>query len=429
MTEKQIQLVSDAYKRHTENPDWYGAMLSYACTQTENLEDAIAAADSAFKENPSPPEFTDDEEQQAQEELAEQLSNIFDDDISLSTDAEGHEHRGKGKDGGQFTSKGEGGSTRPDGNIIDHPKTWQWLVGKIKEGGKDLAETISNEVARASKKQKAITKIWERLGSKGNPPTSLEELLGQTQTSDKEELTSATTTNEDNPFTSGKPVTWNQIKSIIESLGNGSVRAMAPHLAKMLEQTSSSSVEKTDEMQNTEVMKSVIIGGTEFYWTAKSNHMTEKAAQTILRLASKKTLIPLVKATKTIHFTQQANKNDSEWAKMYNIPNFAAPAIGGAGTICVFSSGNLDDELFAHEAGHNLASKIFGGITPTPDSEYGKAQTEEQPVTNYGRVHPSEDFADACAMYANSDKREYMRRNFPKKYAAIHNIMNDPKNL
>jgi len=132
----------------------------------------------------------------------------------------------------------------------------------------------------------------------------------------------------------------------------------------------------------------------------------------------------LTKTTKKIVLTKQKNKNDDFWEQKYGMSNFKSAATGGDGTIVVY---NMDHDsfvsasIFAHEAGHNLAQDVWGQQEPKEDSEYAVAAKEEPPVSEYGRVSPAEDFAEAVMMYVR--QTDILKKNWPKKYAAIDNIM------
>ena len=97
------------------------------------------------------------------------------------------------------------------------------------------------------------------------------------------------------------------------------------------------------------------------------------------------------------------------------------PKPGGDGRIVVYNGGLISPAVFAHEAGHNLATQTWGSTRPFSDSDYGKAQAAEKPVSSYGENSPSEDFAEACAMYATD--RAALEANFPRKFAALEKLL------
>jgi Mlc titration factor MtfA (ptsG expression regulator) len=75
----------------------------------------------------------------------------------------------------------------------------------------------------------------------------------------------------------------------------------------------------------------------------------------------------------------------------------------------------------AHEAGHNLATRIWGSTEPDKNSEYGVAQQREPAVSDYGSKSSSEDFAEAVKMYSKDP--ESLKQNFPLKFAALRKII------
>jgi hypothetical protein len=135
----------------------------------------------------------------------------------------------------------------------------------------------------------------------------------------------------------------------------------------------------------------------------------------------------LVASTQMIVLTKQKNVQDEIWEKAYNMKNFESAATGGDGTITVYNlskasrTHRLDRSIFAHEAGHNLATQLWGTTAPLPTSEYGKVQDIEPPVTPYGANSASEDFAEAVNLFVT--KREYLENNFPEKYIEIKKLL------
>lgn len=75
--DRNAPIVVDAFNRHSDNPDWYGAQLAVAAAHTDSLEEAIQLADLMYEENPEPPETSDEEESAALEKLGETLRSIF----------------------------------------------------------------------------------------------------------------------------------------------------------------------------------------------------------------------------------------------------------------------------------------------------------------------------------------------------------------
>jgi hypothetical protein len=60
-------------------------------------------------------------------------------------------------------------------------------------------------------------------------------------------------------------------------------------------------------------------------------------------------------------------------------------------------------------------------LDPPAGSAYHAAQQKEQPVSDYARNSPSEDFAEAAMMYTVMPKT--LESKFPLKYKAFHDLM------
>lgn len=173
-------------------------------------------------------------------------------------------------------------------------------------------------------------------------------------------------------------------------------------------------------MSSPEDMQRVTIDKTHVYYAKEC----EKQALTFAaNLKSGRYVIPptLVAATKTVIFSTQKNEADDRWAEQYNMPGFTSLATGGGGNVVVYNGHNVGPETFAHESGHNLATKLWGFTLPLPSSEYGQAQQSEPPVTSYGSKSGSEDFAEACAMWVTDRNR--LQTQFPKKFAALEKLL------
>jgi hypothetical protein len=82
---------------------------------------------------------------------------------------------------------------------------------------------------------------------------------------------------------------------------------------------------------------------------------------------------------------------------------------------------SLSVESFAHEAGHNFATKAFGQVDPPAGSAYHAAQQKELPVSEYARNSPAEDFAEAAMMYTVMPRT--LESKFPLKHKAFHDLM------
>lgn len=76
-TEEEVVLVYRAFERHSEQANWYGAILASAISRASSLKEAIELADRAYEESPTPPETTDDDEIKAQGKLAKDMSSLL----------------------------------------------------------------------------------------------------------------------------------------------------------------------------------------------------------------------------------------------------------------------------------------------------------------------------------------------------------------
>jgi hypothetical protein len=158
------------------------------------------------------------------------------------------------------------------------------------------------------------------------------------------------------------------------------------------------------------------------------NGQHEKVARSIQdRVFHQDTPDSLHRATREVIFTSQKNKDDEYHAKRLGMDpqKFKSAATGGDGRTVVYHGRAMSTTVADHESGHNFATKTWGTLTPPPDSEYGKAQKSEKPVTKYGATHPMEDFAEASGMYGNKQGREKLAREFPMKHAALKKLYGD----
>ena len=136
----------------------------------------------------------------------------------------------------------------------------------------------------------------------------------------------------------------------------------------------------------------------------------------------------LARRQNAVVFSPGANKDDGRWEREYDTKGFVSAATGGDGDICAYNGKGVSRSTYAHEAGHNLAAHVWGSAHPPGDSEYGRAQAAEPPVTPYGASSTAEDFADACSIYAGSERggvagRDALQRRFPLKYAALEKLL------
>jgi len=183
--------------------------------------------------------------------------------------------------------------------------------------------------------------------------------------------------------------------------------------------------QKVHGMTSPEKMQGVTVGHVKVSWP--EGH--KGTASALLAIAQQDYPPPLWNATKQVVITSQANGGDEYWQRKYKDFTTSA-ATGSDGTVCVYGGGHLGRGTFAHESGHNLATAIWGETNPPPASAYAQAQKTEKPVSEYGANSPAEDFAEACKMYADTKTlglglsgHDTLRRDFPKKYAALDDIM------
>lgn len=85
-TNEDIRLLVDAYNRHPNNPDWYGAQLANAIAHTGSVKEAIELADIMNEMNPVSPFTTDSDEDSAQQELEAEISRLIGSDEEETED-------------------------------------------------------------------------------------------------------------------------------------------------------------------------------------------------------------------------------------------------------------------------------------------------------------------------------------------------------
>jgi hypothetical protein len=190
-------------------------------------------------------------------------------------------------------------------------------------------------------------------------------------------------------------------------------------------------------MSRPEEMEHLEIGGIKFHYP-RTEQGQQAAAGTIANVMSQAHVIPapLWKATTDVVHSSGRNTADPYWARQYKDPAFRSNATGGDGKTVVYGAEpgavwganplhegphSIGVDSFAHEAGHNFATKAFGQLDPTVGSAYHTAQQKEPPVTDYGKNSSSEDFAEAAKMYTT--RHDSMRVKFPLKYRAFHDLM------
>lgn len=136
----------------------------------------------------------------------------------------------------------------------------------------------------------------------------------------------------------------------------------------------------------------------------------------------------LLKHTKGIYFSKQKNNQDGGWETQYNMPGFTSGATGGDGKITVYNGGGLSREMFAHEAGHNLATDRYG--SPTPDSRsYYATKTKGLPeVSPYASKSITESFAEDVSRYFDTPiGQKPMKETHPERYKIIGAIISGRK--
>lgn len=176
-------------------------------------------------------------------------------------------------------------------------------------------------------------------------------------------------------------------------------------------------------MTTPEKTRRVVVGGTAVHWTEGAE---DAAAETIASLAEVEVPPQVAAATTRIVHTTQRNKDDGLWEKKYNTPGFRSQATGGDGTTVVYNGQGADPYVLSHEAGHNVATALWGTTAPPAGTRYADAAASEPPVSKYGANSPSEDFAEAFSMYAIGGKyRDGLKAKFPKKYAALKGIFEE----
>jgi hypothetical protein len=173
---------------------------------------------------------------------------------------------------------------------------------------------------------------------------------------------------------------------------------------------------KVQTMAEPQAMKMVRFGNTEWRWAEGQLDRVVKDA----RLAHK---VPEVlrNAVDHVTYTSQRDSDEALWKKKFNDDNIVIRASGGHGSTVSWNGYNMGSGTYAHEAGHSLAEKLWGDVTPPRSSEYAKAQKLESPVTKYGATAPAEDFAEACKLYTRDEAA--FKESFPKKHAALDRIL------
>jgi hypothetical protein len=170
-----------------------------------------------------------------------------------------------------------------------------------------------------------------------------------------------------------------------------------------------------------EQMMGFKVAGIEVHY---SQGARDAAAKTMADLLTGDPLPPNVwGAARKITFTTQHDKEEEVIATRHGMSGATSIALGGFGDIVVFNGNAIPRRTFAHESGHNIATREWHSCTPDPNSAYARAQAKEKPVSKYGAVHPGEDFAEAVRLYSDKSKVDGFRKKFPLKYEALHEII------
>ena len=321
-------------------------------------------------------------------------------------DAHHHEHDAKGL----FTSKGAGGSKKP--NTFDRP---------VSE--RDTLDVEANDDEEPEEPE------YEAPEEEDEPELDEDEDAEEYAEWNKDAHPRGGTKNKGqfakkgggNAASSSRTLTRQGISARINETGDT--------LAAIMEEAASPIGDiRVHGMADSEPMVGVEIEGVKFAWNAAKGVPILTLYSAINRQLPEK----LWQANSDVVASNQKNNQDKHWGKVYKIKSFRSVATGGDGKICSYKT-PLDLATFAHESGHNFAKQLWGDVTPPTDSDYGKAQSQEQPVSEYGAVHPSEDFAEACGMYAQKkvdfgrdlSEHDRLKRDFPLKYAALQNLLGE----
>lgn len=152
----------------------------------------------------------------------------------------------------------------------------------------------------------------------------------------------------------------------------------------------------------------------------------DAAAQSLVAMAQPgKYPAAMFNATGSVVHTGQQNADDPFWRVRHSDKSFQSAATGGDGSIVVYGGGALDEGLFAHEAGHNVATARYRSTEPGKRTIYGRAAQQEAPVSRYARHSPAEDFAEAARLYVTQKSR--LKREFPAKFDAMERTLGTTK--
>lgn len=183
--------------------------------------------------------------------------------------------------------------------------------------------------------------------------------------------------------------------------------------------------QKHHGMSDPEMMHSVEVGGLTVHYKPRGGTDSPEVLQ--LRVLLRNDPLPdsLTKHTKNLYLSSQKNSHDEYWAVKHNIPGFVSGATGGQGTIVNYHGTTVPSGTLTHEMAHNMAAARYGTSTPAVGSDYRRAMASgEEPINQYARTNPAEDFAEAVSMHF-AYPREFAR-NHPKRAAVIKRLLEDP---
>jgi uncharacterized protein len=247
------------------------------------------------------------------------------------------------------------------------------------------------------------------------------------------QLTSTAPTSGSNDHGTGHLLGHEQIRALAQP-GEGHKefkQRLADHLATIARP---GGLIKEHGMTTPEEMHHVKVDGVEVHFP-QTDSGRRAAASTLAEAVGagiNKRALPaaLWNAQRRIIFTDQLNRHDKQMQVRHNNPEHVSAATAGDGQIVVYR-GALGATTLAHEAGHNLATKVWGGLVPQIHHEHGdyaKAQLKEDPVSRYAarsNNREAEDFAEATRMYATDPT--FLKVNFPVKYAAMDKLLKEYK--
>lgn len=189
---------------------------------------------------------------------------------------------------------------------------------------------------------------------------------------------------------------------------------------------------KAHGMTDAQEMEGILLDGVEIRWGAgQEGRVSDTIARWYIQDKLGKSLPKAVwEAQQTIVFTNQKNSEDPYWATVYGDPDFVTMATGGDGGITVYNQSRLSHAMLAHEAGHNIATRLYGTPDPTKPktgsevmrSEWQEAMAlETRKVSDYALVHPQEDFAESVSYFTDANER--MKETHPLRYALVEKIL------